>query len=237
MDINLPKLKNAMIAQTTKNDIISNNLANIDNVGFKREQAFFEMVSEKMQADTKLRVETDFSQGRLEETNNGLDLAISGRGFFAVQTEDGVAYTRDGHFKLDEYGTMRTSGGHMVLGQNGAIVLTADELVPKNIVISKTGEIFVNDELQDRIYVADFENTTDMKKAGGNLFVADENMVEFEAMNSEIKQGFLEKSNVNPVEEMMGLIEVQRQFESTQKMVRALDDTFRSAVNQLGEYK
>jgi flagellar basal-body rod protein FlgG len=76
-----------------------------------------------------------------------------------------------------------------------------------------------------------------MKKAGGNLFVVDENMIEFEAMNSEIKQGFLEKSNVNAVEEMMGLIEVQRQFESTQKMVRALDDTFRSAVNQLGNYR
>lgn len=237
MEINLPKLKNALIAQSTKTDVISNNLANIDNVGFKKEQAFFEMISDKMKSDTKLTVKTDFRQGRLDETNNSLDLAISGRGFFTVETEDDVAYTRDGHFKLDEDGVLRTSSGHAVMGYNGQIILNTDGITPKEIVVSKEGEIFVDGDLRDKLNITDFENTENMKKIGGNLFLAGDNMIEMEVLQAEIKQGFLEKSNVNPVEEMMGLIEVQRQFESTQKMVRALDDTFKIAVNRIGDYR
>ncbi len=237
METNLLILKNALVAQTTKNDIISNNLANIDNVGFKKEQAFFEMISNKMKSDTKLNVKTNFQQGRLDETNNSLDLAISGRGFFVVETEADVAYTRDGHFKLDEDGVLKTSGGNAVLGDNGAIVLISDGLTPKEIVISKEGEIFVDGDLRDKIYIADFENMENMKKIGGNLFSAGEDMREIDTMNAEIKQGFLEKSNVNPVEEMMGLIEVQRQFESTQKMIKSLDATIKIAVNRIGDYR
>jgi len=237
MDINLSGLKNALIAQSTKNDIISNNLANIDNVGFKRDQAFFELLNDKTKStDTKLQVETDFRQGRLDETNNALDMAISGRGFFAVETENEVAFTRDGHFKLDEEGMLRTSDGNLVLGQSGGIVLQSDGLTPKDIVVSKGGEIFVEGELLDRFYIADFEDHSGLKKIGGNLFTANENMMEIETMNTEIKQGFLEKSNVNPVEEMMGLIEVQRQFESTQKMIQSLDQTLKSAT-RIGDYR
>ena len=90
---------------------------------------------------------------------------------------------------------------------------------------------------QDKLAIKDFEDTSVLKKIGDNLFVATAEVESFEPLNTTIKQGFLEKSNVNPVEEMMGLIEVQRQFESTQKIIRALDDTFRSAVNQVGRYR
>jgi len=237
MDINLPGLKNVLIAQATKNDIISNNLANIDNVGFKKQQAFFELLQDKETTDTKLVVKTNFHQGRLDETNNILDMAISGRGFFAVETENEVAFTRDGHFKLDEQGILRTSDGHFVLGQNGAIFINSDGLKPSDIEVTKDGEIFVDGEMQDRFYITDFADHSGLKKIGGNLFVANNDMEEVEAMNAEVKQGFLEKSNVNPVEEMMGLIEVQRQFESTQKMIQSLDETFKAAVTRIGDYR
>lgn len=238
MEINLPKLKDVLLAQVNKTDVLSNNLANIDNVGFKREQTFFELVSDKTGKDLKLNVKTDFNQGVLDETNNTLDMALAGKGFFVVETQNGEAFTRDGHFKLDEEGFLITSSGDYVKGQNGSIVLTAeDSLVPQQIEISKEGDIFVDGNLQDKLLITDFTNTSNLKKIGDNLFIANIDAERIEPENFEVKQGFLEKSNVNPVEEMMGLIEVQRQFESTQKIIRTLDDTFRSAVNQVGRYR
>ena len=76
-----------------------------------------------------------------------------------------------------------------------------------------------------------------MEKIGNNLFIASDNAIKTDVTDMKVQQGFLEKSNVNPVQEMMGLIEIQRQFESTQKMIRSLDDVFRSAVNQVGQYR
>lgn len=238
MEINLPKLKDVLLAQVNKTDVLSNNLANIDNVGFKREQTFFELVSDKTGKDLKLSVKTDFNQGILNETNNTLDLALAGKGFFVVDTQNGEAFTRDGHFKLDAEGFLVTSSGDYVKGQNGSIMLTAEDgLIPQQIEISREGDIFIDGILQDKLLVTDFTDTSILKKMGDNLFLSNVDAEKIEPENVEVKQGFLEKSNVNPVEEMMGLIEVQRQFESTQKIIRSLDDTFRSAVNQVGRYR
>ncbi len=238
MEVNLPKLKDMLIAQVSKNDVISNNLANIDNVGFKREQTFFELISKKTGPDLKLSVKTDFNQGVLNQTDNALDLAISGKGFFVVDTENGEAYTRDGHFKLNDEGFLVTSSGGYIKGQNDRIMLTSENgLTLKNIEVSKTGDIFVDGNRQDKLYITDFTDSSVLKKMGDNLFIADGEIEKYVPENVELKQGFLEKSNVNPVEEMMGLIEVQRQFESTQRMIRTLDDTFKSAVNRVGRYR
>lgn len=238
MEINLPKLKDVLLAQVNKNEVISNNLANIDNVGFKREQTFFEMVSEKSGADLQLNVKTDFNQGILQETNNALDLALSGRGFFVIETPNGDTFTRDGHFKLDEDGFLKTTSGDFVKGQNGSISLNSESgITPKEVVVSKQGEIFVDGVLQDKFEIIDFANTSVLKKIGDNLFIAENETEQYLPENFEVRQGFLEKSNVNPVEEMMGLIEVQRQFESTQKIIKAMDDTFKSAVTQVGRYR
>ena len=238
MEVNLPKLKDVLLAQVNKNEVISNNLANLDNVGFKKEQTFFELVDSKTGPDLKLNVKTDFNQGILDQTNNPMDLALSGKGFFVISTENGEAYTRDGHFKLDEEGFIVTSSGDYLKGQNDRILLISENgLMPREIEVAKNGDIFVNGDLQDRIYVTDFVDPNVLKKAGDNLFIAEGNIEKYEPENIEIKQGFLEKSNVNPVEEMMGLIEVQRQFESTQRMIRTLDDTFKSAVNNVGRYR
>ncbi len=238
MEVNLPKLKDVLLAQVTKNDVISNNLANIDNVGFKREQTFFELVSEKTGADLKLSVKTDFNQGVLNQTDNALDLALSGKGFFVVETENGEAYTRDGHFKLDEEGFLVTSSGNYVKGQNERILLASENgLTPQNIEGKKEGERVVGGNIKEKLYMTGFTDSKEKKKIGDNLFMADSNAEKYDPHNVDVKQGFLEKSNVNPVEEMMGLIEVQRQFESTQRMIRTLDDTFKSAVNNVGRYR
>lgn len=236
MRINLPGLKQAMKDQFDKNNIVANNLANINTIGFKKDKIFFEVLDKKVGETRDAAQLTDFSQGHLEETNSPLDLAISGRGFFTVETENGMAFTREGHFKLDRNGILRTTNGYAVMGHGGMIALNIGPHEPENVVITQSGEVLVGDEQVGELLISDFENLNNLKKAGSNLFVATEEAIGFEPGQVTIQQGFLERSNVNPAQEMIDLISIQREFESVQKMVRTMDDIFNSAVNQLGKY-
>ena len=228
-------MKQAMLGQLQLNEVIANNLANINTRGFKKDLIFFEMLKEG-DKNTKAREATDFAQGALTETNNPLDLAISGRGFFTIQTEDGIAFTRDGHFKLDGDGVLRTQQGQAVLGEGGEIVLVDNDLKPEQITVTRNGEIYLGDMFIDRLAIKDFEDYSKLQKRGENMFVVDESVQPISLQEPEVHQGFLEEANVNPAEEMIQLIEVQRQFESIQRMVRTLDETFRKAATEVGKY-
>ena len=237
MDITLPKLKTALEATVQRNNITANNLANLDNAGYKRDVAFFELIqAEDGQPDMRLRTYTSFGQGTLTETGNALDLAISGAGFFTVETEQGEALTRDGHFQLDTDGVLRTSGGQAVLGEAGPIVLTTDGRTPGVVRITRSGEVFVDDELRDRLRISAVSDPQALRKGGDNLLLAADDVPLGTVEAPDVQQGFLEESNVSAVDEMMTLIEIQRQFESTQKMVRTLDEVFQQAATQVGRY-
>ncbi len=236
MKLDLEQMKTSLILQTRKNDVVANNLANVQTIGFKRDLVFFKVLSNKMQEPPELIVKPDFSQGPLQQTGNPLDLAFSGPGFFAVETDSGEAYTRNGHFRLGADGTLLTSDGLPVLGEGGRIVLQGKENTPESIVITEKGEIYVDDEFMDRLKIVDFENYDQLQKAGSNLFILSGEATPIAPSNSAIRQGFLEKSNVDPVREMIGLVEVQRRFENTQRMVRAVDELLNYAVNKLGKY-
>ena len=236
MELNLPTLKQALTNQDQKNNIISNNLANLNTIGYKRDLLFSEKLADTMDEGFAVKQETDHTQGQLKETKNALDLAILGRGFFTVETQDGYAYTRDGHFKMDSEGYLRTLSGHPVMGSNGLVFLRLDEQPAKEISISEEGEIFVDGESVNQLLISDFESYDNLKKAGDNLFTSTMDAEIVDPEKTRIQQGFLEESNVNPVQEMIDLIEVQRQFESVQTMVRNLDRTFDLAVNQVGKF-
>lgn len=236
MEVNLTKLKYAMVNQMQLNEAIANNLANLGTTGFKRDQLFFESLSDEMKPEQTSLQAVDFSQGSIKETQNPLDLAISGRGFFAVETPNGRAYTREGHFKLDENGVLKNSMGQPVLGEGGLITLIGEDLDPKEIRVTMDGEIYVDEEFVDRLMIRDFENPESMDKMGNNLYLAGDSTIENNEAVGEVQQGFLEEANVNPAEEMIQLIEVQRQFESIQRMVRSLDEVLRQAANQVGKY-
>lgn len=237
MDINLPLLKQAMVGQVDRNSVVANNLANINTKGFKKDIIFFDKLQNEMEVTIQARQAIDFNQGALIETQNPLDLALSGRGFFTVETENGVGYTREGNFKLDADGILRNSSGYAVLGQGGWISLLGDKLNPKEISITQDGEIFVDEEMVDKLLISDFEAQDKLRKIGANLFMANEDMMPIEARDVEVQQGFLEESNVNAADEMIELIEVERQFESVQRIVRTLDDVFRAAATQVGQYR
>ena len=236
MRINLTSLKQAMVGQLQQNNVVANNLANLNTKGFKKDLLFFDLVNGNPQKPARPQLATDFSQGPLKETDNSLDFAVSGHGFFTVETPKGIAFTRNGHFKLDGDGILRTQQGFPVLGEGGQIVLSGDDLTPKNISVTENGEIYLGNDYVDRLLIQDVQDKSQLKKMGDNVFVLN-NAAQPETLEKpEVHQGFLEEANINPAEEMIQLIEIQRQFESMQRMVRALDETFRQAANNVGKY-
>ena len=236
MHINLNNLKQAMTGQIDKNNVIANNLANINTTGYKKDFIFFDAFGKELEKREGQNQTINFAQGQLKETTNPLDIALSGRGFFSVETDNGTAYTREGHFKLDANGVLRTGSGQAVLGEGGPLVILGKNIKPEKITITQNGEVYSDDEYIDRLALVDFENRGQMRKIGNNMFLAKEEPEPLELDQISVHQGFLEESNVNPADEMIQLIEVQRQFESLQRMVRSLDDVFRSAATTVGKY-
>ncbi len=235
MDINYTQLKAAMTAQIRRNEVTANNLANLDNIGFKRDLLFADVFGENPEADPFVRLQTDLSPGHFEETNNALDFAIAGNGFFTIETPRGVAYSRDGHFSLGQDGALINSDGWPVLGQRGRIYLPREHDPKSGLLVTASGELYAAGEYLDTLQVVDFENPDQLAKENGNLFRLEEGEAQL-AVDYNIKQGFVEKSNVDPVGEMVELIEIQRQFESLQRIVKTLDQTLKLAAEQVGKY-
>ncbi len=213
-------------------EIIANNLANVSSAGFKRSAVFSESLQN---SGTSPKVEStpveliDFAQGRLQETGNRLDLAIDGPGFFSVQTEQGLRYTRQGHFVLNPEGLLVTAKGDLVMGQSGPIAIQLDSS------ISEDGSIHSNGEMVDKLAITQINDSSQLRRAGDGCFLTiDENAISESDGTARVKTGFLEESNVDALEEMANMIDVYRQFEANQKALRAQDETLEKAVNQVG---
>jgi flagellar basal-body rod protein FlgF len=226
-------------------DVIANNLANVSTPGFKREAAKFEEYLAKtrpaegqtgMQSVAFVKdagISRDSSQGNMEQTGATYDLALAGRGFFQVQTPQGMRYTRDGHFSLDANGNMVTSEGYQVQGDGGAITITPTD---GEISISTDGMISsvvhgVGNQL-GRMKVVDFADPDAMTKTGANLYETSQAATTPDKIN--IRQGMLESSNVQPVIEISHMIEVMRAYEATATLSKSQEDLMRSAIDKLG---
>jgi len=236
MTMKLDELKNVLSAQMRRSEIVANNLANVNATGFKRDVMFFDVLHSKSDSELRVDVETDFSQGSIQLTDNPMDLAISGKGFFLVEDEQGPVITRNGHFTLDANGFLRSATGKPVLGEGGWINLSLNGQDARNIKISNTAEIYVDEEYIDRLRIVEMEENATLQKAEGTAFRVDPASIR-DIENPVVLQGRLERSNVNAVEEMVAMIEMERQFESTQKVVRMLDDTLRQTVNRVGKFR
>ncbi|QZY55536.1 flagellar hook-basal body protein [Crassaminicella profunda] len=177
------------------------------------------------------RVYVNHEQGQLYETDNNLDVGIKGRGFFKVETPAGLRYTRDGSFALNKDHELVTLDGYKVEGFDGPIILDGSD-----ISINELGEIMVDGEYMDTIQVVDIENRKDLRKEASNMYRMAEGVQGKEAeFTGQVVQGFLEKSNVNAVKEMVKMMSLFRNYESGQKIVKAYDDTLGKAVNEVGK--
>ena len=241
-----------MLGEMTRTDVISNNLANVNTTGFKKDRAVFRATPEigihrfgdpvTAGLDKTIdpmpfigilgtgvlvdEINTDFSQGGLQVTSNPLDLAIRGEGFFEIQTPDGLRYTRDGSFSVDREGFIITKDGHQVLGQNGPIRLLSEG----DVKIDPQGVVIMGGEVLDTIRVVSFNDLDGLTKQGDNLYVSGE--AAFEA-DGEVVQGALEGSNLNTVTEMVDLITAFRAYEASQRVIKTHDETLEKAVNDI----
>lgn len=182
----------------------------------------------------------DYSEGPIKETGNPLDLALTDRGFFAVQYtnkagETSVKYTRDGNFTMSSLGHLETQDGDYVLDEDGQRIQLDPSL---EVGINSAGEIYQDGELVATIGIADFEDYNYLERFGENFFqpvdgatLLDREQVaeEFET-NTQIRAGYLEMANISVVSEMVNMITLQRQYESNQKVITTYDDTLEQAV-------
>ncbi|NLL66864.1 MAG: flagellar basal-body rod protein FlgF [Clostridiaceae bacterium] len=245
----------SMLTLNRKMDTVSNNMANVNTNGFKKDTVVFEEFSDVLMkrffdgsdhspAPAQIgnmtlyndiaTVHTDFTQGALENTGISTDVAIDGDegAFFCVAVPENNQfreyYTRDGAFKLDSNGRLVTRDGHFVMGQNGPIMLEGSEFT-----ITYRGEIIQNGETVDTLRIRKFENPESLRKYGFNLITATGESQDA-AFEGTIQQGFVERSNVDSVKEMVDMITVLRAYESNQKLIQYQDSTLERAVNDIG---
>ncbi|WP_219031242.1 flagellar basal-body rod protein FlgG [Helicobacter pylori] len=249
-----------MLAQQTHIDTTSNNIANVNTTGFKKSRADFnDLFYQAMQyagtntSNTTLSpdgmevglgvrpsaITKMFSQGSPKETENNLDVAITGKGFFQVQLPDGTtAYTRSGNFKLDEQGNLVTSEGYLLIPQ----ITLPEDITQVNIgvdgTVSVTQGLQTTSNVIGQITLANFVNPAGLHSMGDNLFSITNASGEAIVGNPDsqglgkLRQGFLELSNVRLVEEMTDLITAQRAYEANSKSIQTADAMLQT-VNSL----
>jgi flagellar basal-body rod protein FlgF len=245
MDNSLLVSLSQQLASYRAMDVIANNLANVSTPGFKREAAKFEEYVTKLRpAEGQTGSQSvsfvkdagilrDSSQGAVEQTGAPYDVAITGNGFFSVQTPQGLRYTRDGHFSLDANGNLVTSAGYQVQGDGGAITITPND---GQVNISADGTISsvvngIGNQL-GKLKVVDFADPRAMTKEGGNLLSTTQAATAPDKVN--LRQGALESSNVQPVIEISHMIEVMRAYEATATLSKSQEDMMRQAIDKLG---
>lgn len=189
-------------------------------------------------------ISVDHAQGALQSTGNTFDLAIAGEGFFAVDTPNGVRYTRNGAFVKNQNGVLQDLRGNNLLDRGGNPITIPQNIPQERIGVTSNGSIFVNDQptAQPRqiaqIQVVQFDNRLALAKEGNNLFYAvtdnDGDVAQPAPATGEVLQGVLEKANTEIVREMVELIHNHRLYEAGAKAVATQDTMLEASVNQLG---
>lgn len=213
-----------MTAKMRNLEIVANNLANLNTTGYKREVPFSEVIT-RVQNQPMTQI-TDFSDGSFVQTGNTFDLAISGEGFFVLDSEEGPVLTRNGKFFLTEEGEIVNEKGYRVRTEGGDLNLYGFIFDKDHrLEITKEGEIKVGEELIDRMMIGKIDDQKEMKRIDGATFSFPNGGYSIAQINEyEIHQGYLEGSNTNAIIEMEEMIKLNREYESAQKVIKSLDE-------------
>ncbi len=243
------------LAYEKRLQIISNNLANANTVGYKMDHAQFQFIDpanlpasfvpnspevNASQAQSfwfQFNSFTDFTAGSLKNTGNDFDLALIGKGFFCVQKPEGVHYTRKGDFTLNANGVLVTRNGFPVMGDGGEITVNGSQNPHqfKKFEVDEEGNVSADGKQVGRLRIVDFPETDKLMKMGDTLFkLAETGPPPQEAEDFKVSQGFVELSNVDVVKMMTEMIEVLRGYESYQKVIRTADEASAKSVNEVG---
>lgn len=244
------------MVQERRLEVLAHNIANVATVGFKADIPIFEVVpvppppasmipvmspsaaltsapSFEQGYPTFTGIKTDMSQGELHGTGNSLDLAINGKGWFAVQTAQGIRYTRKGNFTLNDQGQLATQDGWLVVGNRGPITIQGN-----HIRIDPRGTITVDEQEVDQLSIVTAPSDDALQREGGSLFALKPGIQPGGTDAAmDVKQGFLERSNISPFRGMMELVDVMRANESYQKVLQIFSDITSRAINDVGRLR
>ncbi|SMB94104.1 flagellar basal-body rod protein FlgG [Thermanaeromonas toyohensis ToBE] len=240
-----------MVVQQLRQETISHNLANATTTGYKAayatQRSFPEVLLLRLEGQYSQgavgtfspgvmvdAVEVDFSPGPLEETGRSTDLALVDRpgqppSFFAVQVGGEIRYTRNGYFRVGPTGYLETTEGSPVLGQSGPLRVGEGRWW-----VDTQGRVWVEDREIDRLLLVNFEQPQALQRLENNLFMAPPEAVPQEAVGVEVKQGFLEKPNLDGVREIIDMLSALRAYEAGQKVIQVQDELLGKVVNELG---
>ncbi|OGO89773.1 MAG: hypothetical protein A2Y15_04825 [Clostridiales bacterium GWF2_36_10] len=244
MDNTIINATTGMLARQKSMNITSNNLSNIETVGYKRSDLILNTFGEYMtykvdngeavEIGTKTHgvvsgnVYNDFEQGAIYDTNRTLDFAINGVGFFTVINENGeITLTRDGRFNVDDNGFLMDALGNFIMGQNGTINVG----VPSEITVSETGIISSNGNAVNSFLITIPDDTAAIVKLANGQLTNPGGTLPF---TGKIIQGSLEHSNVNLIEEMAAMIEDSRAYQSCSQIIKMADQLLQKTVNEIG---
>lgn len=234
-------------AQRIRLQVLSNNLANINTAGYKEDRTVFRVPDQDPNPEAAaaeaspytaalssgvipMTSHTDYSHGPLQQTGNPLDLAINGDGFFSIQTDQGLRYTRNGAFTISPEGFLATPEGDAVLGEGGEITIDGTD-----VGFDSSGNVVVEGVTVGKLRIVAISDPAALRKIGKTLFELDETRGTEEILdNGGVEQGFLEGSNVNAVKVMTELIEVQRGYESYQKMIQTMGEMASRVISGVG---
>ncbi len=231
-------------------DVVANNIANVNTPGYKADGSLFEEYlmpgaheDNFVGADRRISYVQDrgtfrdFSQGAAEQTKNPLDVAIDGSAFLVVQTPAGERYTRDGGLQRNNQGQLVTAAGNPVLGTGGPIVFQPTD---HDVNIAPDGNVTVvegdgrTDSIRGKLRLVSFADAQKLLKEGLNLYSAGEGAAQPDT-KSVLRQGFIEKSNVNGVAEMSRMIEVTRAYAQISTILQQQSDLHKNAIQQLAD--
>ncbi|MGI6176573.1 MAG: flagellar hook-basal body protein [Christensenellales bacterium] len=239
-----------MVTQRKKIDVIANNVANAETAGFKADtlisRSFRDLLLSKVKdpavlythpevgpLNTGVRVDevvTSFDQGDAVETSKPTDLLLLGSGYFVLSTPQGECYTRDGSLQVTADGYLVNQDGHYVQGDAGNLYVG-----DARFTVGGDGSILRSDGTSaGRLRLAAFEDEGGLRKIGNNLYVNYTNQ-QLTAAECEVKQGYLEASNVNMANEILNMMNVYRTYETSQRVVRMMDESLGKAVNEVGK--
>jgi len=239
-----------MLNDMYKLDLIANNLANVDTAGYKEDVATFKTYMDAVMYSSAVdnpfksltpigklegavvldEVKTVFAQGPMEYTGNPYDVAIDGKGFFAVSRNGKVLYTRAGNFKRNSDGFLVTNEGDHVLDENGNGIK-----IPNGALISEDGVIYDrNNRKIAKIATVVFKNPDKLRKVGYNYFEETKESGKASIANLGLKVGYIEKSNVNALKEMVNMIKALRHFEIAQRSITSSDELLGRLFNSVG---
>lgn len=240
-----------MMAQELRQEVISNNLVNANSNGYKSQSAtlrsFPEVLLYRLHEKSAKpigyfnygvmldRTYSNWAAGTLEETGANTHLALTEAGadalptFFVVQGSTGEAYTRNGEFQVDADGYLVTAEGYILQGEYDLVYVGSNDFT-----VDSSGQVIVDGEVVNWLQIVTFADPALLQRQGNGLFTAPEGVQPLAANHYQVRQGWLEKSNVDVTRELVDMMAVMRAYEANQKVIQAVDQTLAKSVNEIG---